>query len=599
MRGAVSAAGLRRCGGQQLPGTDGPADHGQWLEEQLASRKAGAAPGRSPARTWNSRIVASWRRPLYDPKNDPCCPLRFRRKKMQLAAEEAQQSAASSNLVRPRTASSVLRKSTRASLGSSRVTGRSRSTAPAQASFGRSTNTFSGSTVRPSLGSVTGGGSIKKRKKRKPKIGVTYQQTAGESGAKEDLQVLRVVMERESRLQNLRRCANTFVKKFRWYSSSASSLQGSSCVKSQSRATSVGSKSLPPSASQQSVSNSNGARSAAAERLLDEMKQDVEVLRLLSLRVVRDVVEWRQRSMNSLIELRNQTQMKPRQFVFGGDDYLLRMVVDTEFLKDVQPLLTWVDGPAARNPFLLAHSDQNSFANLEIQLEEAAAETFARTPPPVGDPIVDAVYLRWASMVLVAEELMFGKLPAGGSTLTAMASASQSHLQGGPSTFSLATGQNLSVFSDDGGQGVVSAQETSTSDVTQGERAPGSPSSDNPNPEVAVKSGPTPVRSKQQVRSRIRQIIQQNVDLRRQLERMKTQYGRELKTVRCLEDTEAEHDPHYRMQLHMRRAADGEVSSAVGGQEPEKRAREEWTTSWLSQELRRQGISLPRSVADS
>ena len=100
---------------------------------------------------------------------------------------------------------------------------------------------------------------------------------------------------------------------------------------------------------------------------------------------------------------------KPDPFVIDGNNYLLKMTSDLRFLDSCEALTRCLGGQFGRNPFCLKKQDAldavggMSVMETGLTVEESAQ----REPPPEDTPFIER--LRWASLVILSEEAVYGK----------------------------------------------------------------------------------------------------------------------------------------------------------------------------------------------
>ena len=139
----------------------------------------------------------------------------------------------------------------------------------------------------------------------------------------------------------------------------------------------------------------------------------IEASRTASLLIVEGIWFWRHKRVVSLLQRRRLPAPgivhKPYPFVFDGNNYLLKMTSDLRFLDSCEALMRWLGGQFGRNPFCLKKQDAldavggMSVMETGLTVEESAQ----REPPPEDTPFIER--LRWASLVILSEEAVYGK----------------------------------------------------------------------------------------------------------------------------------------------------------------------------------------------
>ena len=345
----------------------------------------------------------------------------------------------SASKTRPRTAGSSIRRSGSA-LHS--ITSSTTSSLRSTTSRSRSRVGTSGS-QRPSTASATSsvhGRRMRKRPSGPPTVGITYQQSAGNSGARDDLRVVYKIIDREELVRRIKKNATEYLTHHRWEAvsvgSSMSSMGGGSGVGGAYGSSTDSVRSTD--AAQVPLNSSKGAM------LIESIRNDLLLCASTSLKVVWYVWLWRQDQMLTLHERQNPSLYPPRPFVYNGHDYILKMINDLNFLKDVQPITQWLGSPLSRNPFSLLSDDPNCLDNLDMQFEGSLAELAgcSHIPPPpsitleLGGAKLDPLCVKWSSLLILAQEAIYGKGQEGSSLMTGYASTMNGGGVGGSSSSS-------------------------------------------------------------------------------------------------------------------------------------------------------------------
>ncbi len=584
----------RRAAEAAPEGVPSAAANAAWAKEALsnmAAAKAARVAPRGAKPGWDQRIVASWRRDEYDASADRYCPLRFkkerRRRRRRDAAVRAMveattattsssssshSAASAARRNRPQTASASFSASSTSSSSSSRAAGRSERSRAAQHSRSlpsRSLASLATASARPS----TAGAPLRRRRRRRPKPaappqgGITFQQSAGQGGARDDLSVVFKIMDRESVVARVRGRAAEYLKHHRWAAVSVST-------------TAEGGPMLPGASS--TVSSVRSRRSegalARATALITGIRQDLNQLRTLSVDVLQAVFRWRQDQMLTLHETQNPTRYAPYPFVYNGEDYVLRMVSDLNFLKDVQPITLWLGAPMVRNPFALEATDPLCMENLAMQSEEDELALCAYAPPPPPPPApaagtapattagtLDSLqHVRWASLLMLAQEVVYGTGPEPASLVdcgvqtASGATAGSSILPPGSSRGISRGGGSRSAKGGSGGGMLGTKNMTVTTaslisentiDAKRGNGASRNKlakrsggldggSGDCPSAAPLDAAPPQMKAAPKRLISRVHQVISQNAVLRRQLTRMRDALERERRTLQQLEQAQ-------------------------------------------------------------
>ena len=468
---------------------------------------------------------------------------------------------------RPRTALSQ-RRSTPVSRSLASKLPRNSQMSQSAASTGRPSTAQpkSSSNVRSRLGK-TGGSelaslSVSVRKKhragrRKRGGGITLQQSAGQSGARNDLEVLRTILERECVLTRLRKCAKEYLKQHRWANVSVRSIVESSRSKDeggkqneQSEVTSAEGGAAGGGHDYQaaelvdveSAGGVLGPLSSKAELLANQIIRDLGLLRRAGIRTCIDIFRWRQDRVLTLEDRRNPAGTRPVPFIFDGDDYLLRMLTDLDFLRDIPPVTEWLGAPCVRNPFVVEGSSPYALSNLEMQLDEDLIKRAHIKPPALRDAAEVPKALMWASGLLLAQEAIFGQPPLGvpvivgtPSTMLQGSLASSTSDSAKVDTLSVSHGMKRrslplrqdSTFHE---PAVISSNSVTHPRTNDEKKARGSEPLGNHSKRRQV--------TKVTV-SRVRQVIEQNMSLRKELERMKRALQLEEELVARLEAKES------------------------------------------------------------
>ena len=425
-------------------------DHAEWLNETMTTmtsfKKATQQQqesSKSSSRRWNKRTVRGARRELYDATKDKYCPLRFnktsrRRRRMDNAIHFASVASTSSThkttkTTRPHT-SSGRRTPTlnNSSILSQHQPPSQRSTASPQRSsvMARSSIMARSSKARPSTAgpttqsqSSTASRHRRVRKRPLPTAGITYQQSSGQSGAHDDLRVVYKIIDREAILLRIKKNATQFLAHHRW--EAVKSMDNDSAIHRADSVESIDSYGKP--LNRQTQPNPTKSKGTV---LVEAIRNDLVLLRNTSMKVIYFIYSWRQDQMLTLDERQNPTKYPPRPFVYNGHDYLLKMVHDLNFLKDVQPITNWLGAPVVRNPFALMSDDPMCIDNLDMQFDGSLADlaSCAHLPPPPGLTLeldiinsfrkTDPLCIKWSSLVLLAQEAIYGKGTEGSSLMT-------------------------------------------------------------------------------------------------------------------------------------------------------------------------------------
>jgi hypothetical protein len=304
---------------------------------------------------------------------------------------------------------------------------------------------------------------------------------------------------------------------------------------------------------------------ARGTALIHSIRDDLLRLQPITLQVLQVVFRWRQDQALTQDERRNPQNYPPKPFVYNGHDYLLKMVHDLNFLKEVQPITAWLGQPLSRNPFALLATDPNGLDNLEMQFEGSVADLAAcsHTPPPRVQPeMQQKALVHWGSLLLLAQEAIYGRGPdpmdmsteGGGTTRSVLAQGGSFAGVGGK----LAMGSNMvtgSLFSNPSvAEEAAESFPDSTSKAakysnmrankksgkkgisTVDGRAKKKGKGGTASSAVAVEA------SRAKTLSRVHQVISQNATLRRELLRMRGALEMERETLRRLEMTEGAQD---------------------------------------------------------
>ena len=285
---------------------------------------------------------------------------------------------------------------------------------------------------------------MRKRPSGPPTAGITYQQSAGNSGARDDLRVVYKIIDREDLVRRIKKNATEYLTHHRWEAvsvgSSMSSMGGGSGVGTYGSST-------------DSVRSTDAAhvplKTSKGAMVIESIRNDLNEIRNVSLKVVWYVWLWRQDQMLTLHERQNPSLYPPRPFVYNGHDYILKMINDLNFLKDVQPITQWLGSPLSRNPFSLLSDDPNCLDNLDMQFEGSLAELAgcSHIPPPpsitleLGGAKSDPLCVKWASLLILAQEAIYGKGQEGSSLMTGYASTMNGGGVGGSSSSSSTGGR--------------------------------------------------------------------------------------------------------------------------------------------------------------
>jgi hypothetical protein len=551
-------------------------DHSEWLDSTLTTMNQMKLHTKSSSkvRSWNQRVVTGERRSLYDSTKDRYCPLRYKkeaRRQRQMSmvidmtsrkTKGAQTSSQISKRLRPKTASAS------SSLHRSRSSSSTLTPLPSSVQHSRShSHSHSHSqSVRPS---TAGASSTLRRSRRRVRKrpartgGITYQQSAGNSGAHDDLRVVYQIMSRENLLLRIKKNATQYMTHHRWEAVSV----GSSV-------SSLGSASKPPPG----MASSPGGSLTKGAALIETIRQDLDEIRRISLKVVHFVWLWRQDQMLTLHERQNPTDYPPRPFVYNGHDYLLKMIQDLNYLKDLQPITLWLGAPLLRNPFALMSDDPNCIDNLDMQFDGSLSDlaSCAHLSPPPSIVLdlenSDPMCIKWSSLCLLAQEAIYGRGPEGSSLMTGNPTTTTANGGGSSSTmistmFQLGGSQNLQVTRSllsengsvvrDGGGHVFktsnalpstseamsieeskaereSLQESKLNEREISQRSPHSPHSPHSRNSPALST--SGLRTK--VQSKVKSVISQNAVLRNELQRLRSQLEIERETLYQLERAE-------------------------------------------------------------
>lgn len=529
-------------------------DNDQWLSSTLSAMKESmkGVNGKGVRRSkpgWNSRIELTWKKGEYDSTKDPYCPLGKKvGKKRSRRPQTAGGSVVSPNLSpMPSNAStSHLLSLDRAS--SSRLHGNS-SSRPKTASA-RSLS----SSKRLSQSS----GSRARRKNRKAKRlasvlepvgGVTFQQAAGKSGAKDDLAVVFKILEREAIVARLQKRCREFLQNHEWLAVPLEGGVSRSTIDLSSTNSSIGNSTVSTT-NQTSVASQRRSEGAVAKgkALIYGIRDDLERIQPISLEVIKAIFRWRKDQVLTLHERQNQHLYPPKPFVYNGHDYLLKMVNDLNFLKEVQPITVWLGQPLSRNPFALLATDSNCLDNLEMQFDGSTSDLAAcsHDPPPVAaDPqALRQRLIHWGSLLLLAQEAIYGRgvdpmdMESHRTSASRQAGVRSSTLHQGSSLVNggkLAIASDMitrSIFKDAGIDGETQPE----LDLLKYESTSRTKKAEKCNEKQA--KGNSAKKERARVLSRVHQVISQNANLRRELIRMRGALEMERETLRRLEMNE-------------------------------------------------------------
>ena len=196
--------------------------------------------------------------------------------------------------------------------------------------------------------------------------GITYQQSSGNSGAHDDLRVVYKIMDRENLLIKIKTNATQYLTNHRWEAVSISSSVSSLNSKSKLLDSSVGAGA--------GVGAGNETNVSKGAILIETIRQDLLEVRRVSLIVVHYIWLWRQDQILTLHERQHPSEYPPKPFVYNGHDYILKMINDLNYLKDLQPITAWLGAPMIRNPFALLFDDPNCIDNLDMQFDGSLAD---------------------------------------------------------------------------------------------------------------------------------------------------------------------------------------------------------------------------------
>ena len=423
-------------------------DHSEWLDQTMSTLNDMKQSKPTPtSKSWNRRIVISHRRKLYDSTQDKYCPLSFKKEARRLRQLDAMidmstkksfspsRSTSNSNTrnrTRPNTAnassSSSSRSRTRSKLNSSTTnlssihnnssTGSMRSSSM-RSSMRSSTRPSTAGANSRSRSSATSGSRKRGRRVKKKPIptgGITYQQSSGNSGAHDDLRVVYKIMDRENLLIKIKTNATQYLTNHRWEAVSISSSVSSLNSKSKLLDSSVGAGA--------GVGAGNETNVSKGAILIETIRQDLLEVRRISLIVVHYIWLWRQDQILTLHERQHPSEYPPKPFVYNGHDYILKMINDLNYLKDLQPITAWLGAPMIRNPFALLFDDPNCIDNLDMQFDGSLADLAGCAhilPPPsitLDLNTTDPMCVKWCSLLLLAQEAIYGKGPESSSLMT-------------------------------------------------------------------------------------------------------------------------------------------------------------------------------------
>jgi hypothetical protein len=155
-------------------------------------------------------------------------------------------------------------------------------------------------------------------------------------------------------------------------------------------------------------------------KLLQKMIENIEAARTAALMIVEAIWHWRNQRVVSLLERRRLpapgVDLSPYPFIFDGDNYLLKMTTDLKFLEENLALKEWLGASFARNPFCLKKEDVlDAVGGMSVMETGKSVEASARMEPLAeGARYIDR--LRWASLVILAEESICGPFEEAPST---------------------------------------------------------------------------------------------------------------------------------------------------------------------------------------
>ena len=291
--------------------------------------------------------------------------------------------------------------------------------------------------------------------------------------------------------------------------------------------------------------------------LIYGIRDDLLRIQSVTLQVIQAIFHWRKDQALTQHEREQPHLYPPKPFVYNGHDYLLKIVNDLNFLKEVQPITVWLGQPLSRNPFALLVTDPTILDNLEMQFDGSVADLAAcshNPPPHVRPEVQQKALVHWASLLLLAQEVIYGRGP----------DPMEASIEGGGKKSSLLGRQNSSVSTDGklmmgsdiitrslfSNAGVMeetqatiaensSDTKMTTNDGVRGKkkttidgRAKGSRHPPKKTEKASAKRAKT--------LSRVHQVISQNAALRRELLRMRGALEMERETLRRLEMVEDE-----------------------------------------------------------
>ena len=312
---------------------------------------------------------------------------------------------------------------------------------------------------------------------------------------------------------------------------------------------------LPQRTPPPTTTTTTGKTQSKGTALIESIRDDLIDLRTVSMKVIHYIYLWRQDQMLTLHERQHPTEYPPKPFVYNGHDYILKMIHDLNFLKDVQPISNWLGAPLLRNPFALMSDDPMCIDNLDMQFDGSLADlaSCAHLPPPppmlVLDLLVhknDPLCVKWSSLLLLAQEAIYGKGPEGSSlmtgysgtrTVSGMIRSGSGSGSGSSSTFQSNFQVTQSLLSENGSgnnnKGRPFAEKQHPLPVQHHPQEPRNSTKKRTSPAIQKQD-------RAKVVSKVKGVISQNTGLRLELERLRKQLEVERETVYQLEKEEDE-----------------------------------------------------------